>query len=53
MEKKEKETPTGHTCKCGEYYKWPTYVYAHWDENLKHTCKECGRRVRILRGVVT
>lgn len=42
----------GHICTCGKEHKWPGYVYAHWDIELRHTCP-CGVQVLIQEGVVT
>ena len=43
-----------HTCStCGTEHKWPNYVLAHWDEALNYTCKQCGERVGIMKGIVT
>lgn len=44
--------PLGYTCKCGVENRFHIYVYAHWDTQLEHTC-ECGRKNKVLRGVVT
>ena len=40
----------GYTCrKCKTEHKYPSYVYAHWDEVLDHTC-ECGAVHSIYQG---
>lgn len=44
----------GFTCKtpgCGEQHVFNLYVFAHWDEQLKHKCK-CGALSTIQRGMV-
>lgn len=43
--------PIGHKCKCGLEEMWPAYVYAHWNDPLRFTCK-CGLNVRIVAGHV-
>lgn len=48
------EPKSGLTCEtCGEYEKFPAYVYAHWHEPLTYTCKVCGSRYEIEAGVIT
>ncbi len=39
-------------CECGKTHVLSAYVCAHWDVALTHTC-DCGRRRKVLRGVVT
>jgi RNase P subunit RPR2 len=46
----KKELPEGYTCKCGEFHKYPAYVYAHWRDLLTHTCEKCGAKHDILMG---
>lgn len=48
--KKKEELPTGMTCKCGKFSKYPPYVYAHWCDVLTYTC-ECGRKYELCEGV--
>lgn len=40
----------GYTCICGEVHKYPAYVFAHWDEELIHTCEKCGTKHDIYQG---
>lgn len=42
--------PKGFTCVCGEYHKFPVYVFAHWQERLIYTCKKCGACYGVLGG---
>src|SRR5688500_19736899 len=43
------QTPDGFTCKgCGKFHAFKTYVYAHWNDRLNHTC-ECGITVQLVR----
>jgi hypothetical protein len=53
MAKEEvEEMKKGYTCsECDNYNAYPTYVFAHWDEDLHHTC-ECGTINVILQGEV-
>ena len=44
--------PEGYTCVCGEIHKFPTYVYAHWDDPLIHNCPKCGKPNEIVDGEV-
>lgn len=46
----EKEQPKGYTCECGAEHKFPAYVFAHWYEELFHTCDKCGAKHSVLRG---
>lgn len=40
----------GFTCtKCGTFNRYPSYVYAHWYEELIHTC-DCKQKHRIKNG---
>jgi len=41
----------GFTCYCGKYYKYPPYIYSHYDMEIVFTCPSCGRKYNILRGV--
>jgi len=41
---------SGYTCACERTHKYPAYVYAHWNDELTHTC-ECGRTATIQNGV--
>lgn len=44
------DLPKGFTCsKCGKTHEFATYVYAHWDALLTHTC-DCGQVHEIIRG---
>lgn len=38
-------------CACGKEHLLSSYVFAHWDERLVHTCS-CGRKNIVQRGVV-
>jgi hypothetical protein len=49
---KKKEHPKGYTCKCGKYNPYPLYVYAHFREELIHTC-DCGKKCTIVLGHAT
>ena len=44
------ELQDGFTCECGEYEKYPAYVYAHWCTPLTYTCEKCGVTYVIFRG---
>lgn len=37
---------------CGTALAFSTYVYAHWDVVLVHTCPKCDAHHEILRGRV-
>ena len=37
---------------CNQRHEFPPYVYAHWDEELTHTC-DCGVRHIIVNGTAT
>jgi len=43
--------PSGFTCECGEFHKYPAYVYAHWRDLLAFTCQSCQRQCAIVMGV--
>lgn len=47
------ELAKGFTCECGEFHKYPPYVYAHWRIDLKFTCPKCDRVYDIYAGVAT
>jgi hypothetical protein len=49
----EPQLPEGVTCACGEFTKFPPYVYAHWDIELVFTCPQCKRKYTILGGTAT
>ena len=36
---------------CDRVHALGAYVFAHWDDELTHTC-DCGHRHTVLRGVV-
>lgn len=42
----------GFTCECGTWHAFPSYVFAHWDDRLTHTCPECKAVHDVRRGVV-
>lgn len=44
------ELAKGFTCQCGEYHRYPVYVYSHWDELLDFTCPKCNAKYQIVRG---
>jgi transcription elongation factor Elf1 len=47
----EPQLPTGFKCtQCGEEHIFPSYVFAHWDEHLTHTCPNCGARHSVYQG---
>lgn len=42
----------GYDCKkCGEHHKFGSWIYAHWDEEVSHTCLACGTEHIIIHGV--
>jgi len=43
--------PKGYLCSCGVYNKYTAWVYAHWYEGIRHTCK-CGKKNTICEGKV-
>jgi hypothetical protein len=47
----EKGMNIAHTCSCGEKHNWPMYVFAHWQDGLKHTCEKCGSKTFICEGI--
>ena len=49
----ETDLPKGYTCACGEYHKYPGYIYAHFREMIDHTCPKCRRVYTILLGHAT
>ncbi len=41
----------GYTCKeCDTYHRFATWVYAHWDKRMVHTCDNCLKSVVIYQG---
>jgi hypothetical protein len=50
MAKIPKKVTEGFRCKCGKYFKYPPYVYAHWDIGLIFTCPGCAQQHYILAG---
>lgn len=40
----------GHICECGKFHKWSAYVYAHYTEDIIHTCPNCGSMNMICNG---
>jgi len=42
----------GYTCKCGEFHPYVSWVFAHWDVKLLHSCDKCKRENTLLRGEV-
>lgn len=56
MDRRDEVTDThgklakGYDCsECGKFNRYPSYVYAHWDDRLTHEC-ECGAKHDIIRG---
>jgi len=47
------EIAKGWTCECGKEHKFGSYVYAHWDMTLLHTCEFCQRKHEVIQGEVT
>lgn len=48
---KRENLPESHGCaNCGRAAKFSAWAYAHWNEQIVHTC-ECGARSTLLRGV--
>lgn len=42
----------GHICpKCGKRHRWGVWVFAHYWEELTHTC-DCGQVVNMRGGIV-
>lgn len=50
---KDDATPKGYTCECGTEHEFPAYVYAHWREELVHSCDSCGNKHEIFMGRAT
>ena len=50
MATKVKPLPKGFKCGCKQEHRFPLYVYAHWDEELKFTCDKCQRVYLIYHG---
>jgi hypothetical protein len=44
------ELAKGFTCDCGTFHRFPTYVYAHWTDELNFQCESCQRVWKIRRG---
>ncbi len=40
----------GYQCKCDVNHSFSSWVYAHWDMEICHTCSECGRINIIFQG---
>lgn len=49
----KKADPKGFTCECGKFHEFGVWVFAHWYEDLVHTCPECGAKHDILKGKAT
>ena len=46
-----KQLPKGFNCTtCDTVHTFPAYVFAHWDEELHHSCDNCGAKHSILGG---
>lgn len=41
----------GYTCLCGKFNEFSAWVYAHWNEEIAHTC-DCGRKNILEEGEV-
>lgn len=50
MAVKEDDLPKGYTCACGITHAYPMYVFAHWRDELTHSCS-CGRKAIIVCGI--
>lgn len=51
MTQKMNYLPIGYTCAtCGDFHKFSGYIYAHFDEEIVHTCL-CGSRSTLCRGL--
>ena len=48
----DKELSKGYHCLCGKYHRFPGYVYAHWSDEIVHTCSKCDRKWLICEGEV-
>lgn len=49
----KKELPKGFKCTtCNKEHTFPAYVYAHWDEELIHTCGDCGAKHIVMCGEI-
>ena len=48
-----KRLPKGFKCQCGAFHVFSGWVFAHWAEDLVHTCEGCGRKHSIERGKAT
>ncbi|HET6331044.1 MAG TPA: hypothetical protein VFF76_09680 [Holophagaceae bacterium] len=46
----DKELPKGYTCACGLYHAFSAYVFAHWNDQLKHDCP-CGMTWTLVQGI--
>jgi hypothetical protein len=42
----------GYRCECGERHQFGVYVFAHWNDEIVHTC-QCGRRHMVQSGEVS
>jgi len=47
----EAKLAEGFTCECGEYHKYPAYVFAHWRTPLTHSCDKCQRQHTVIMGM--
>jgi|3_EtaG_2_1085321.scaffolds.fasta_scaffold184596_2 hypothetical protein len=45
-------TPKSYVCECGEEHQFPSYVFAHWGDEIVHTCNKCGQKWEIYEGLV-
>jgi hypothetical protein len=39
----------GIACDCGNFHKFPPYVYAHTRDVLEFTCPVCGQEWEVIR----
>ena len=42
----------GFFCECGHLVTFNDFVFAHWDQVVYHTCRECQREHLVCRGEV-
>lgn len=44
--------PSGYRCDCGKFHKFPSYVFAHWRQSIRHACDRCETIHTIFAGEV-
>lgn len=47
------EEAIGHVCTCGEKVLWPSYVFAHMNDNIVFVCDKCGQTTCLNKGTAT